>query len=77
MSLETCLYNHSIHAYDTRQSDWAHAPAWRLEVVRRSIRVQGVIYWNFMSNKMDYDCSPVAYKCQMKRFLLYNNLDIR
>ena len=71
------IYNHSIHAYDTRQSDWAHAPAWRLEVVRRSIRVQGVTHWNCMSKKNNYDCSLVAYKCQLKRFLLNNILEIR
>ena len=70
------IRNSSIHAHFTRQCDLFHSPKWRLEIVRRSIRVQGVILCNLLSDKIDYVCSPASYKCQMKKFLLYNKLEV-
>ena len=70
------ISNSSIHGHYTRQSNNFHSPYWRLEIVRRSIRVQGVLYWNFMLNNIDYRCSLVTYKYHLKRYLLDNRLDL-
>ena len=40
------ILNASLHLYNTRQSELYHSPSGRLEIVRRSIRVQGVLLWN-------------------------------
>ena len=68
--------NASVHEHFTRQSNLFHSNSWRLEIVRRSVRVQGVRYWNLMFGKIDIDCSPVTYKFHLKRFLLVNTLEI-
>ena len=70
------ISNNSIHDHYTRQWNLFHSPAWRLEIVRRSIRVQGVFFWNLLAKeKINCDCSPASYKCQMKRFLLNYTLE--
>ena len=68
--------NVDIHGYYTRQSNKLHSPPRRLEIVRRSIRVQGTQFWNMMMDIIDHECSPASYKCQMKRHLLGNKLEI-
>ena len=68
------IFNSLVHDHDTRQSTQFHSPAWRLETSRRSIRVQGVKYWNFLLDKVSPLCSPNSYKFQMKRFLLSNKI---
>ena len=70
------VLNANVHGYYTRQADMIHSPPWRLEIVRRSIRVQGTKFWNMMLGKINHDCSTASYKCQMKRYLLGNNLEI-
>ena len=73
--LSMFVRNSAVHAYHTRQSDLSHVPSWRLEIVCRSIRVQSVRIWNFMSDKIEYNCLPATYKCNAKRYLLKNNID--
>ena len=68
--------NSSVHSYNTRRSELLHVPSWKLEIVRRSIRIQGVHIWNFMSDKIDYNCLPATYKCNVKRHLLKNEIGI-
>ena len=61
--------NCEFHGHYTRQSNKIHVPSWHLEVMRRSIRVQGTRLWNLLSNKVDYNCTLVTYKYNMKRYL--------
>ena len=68
--------NSEIHDYNTKESQKYHTPFWRLQCVRRSIRVQGVYYWNYISDKIDYACTPETFKIHIKTFLLSNNVDI-
>ena len=49
--------NDTVHEHITRQSSLYHSQTWRLEIMKRSIRIQGVRYWNFMFDKINYDCS--------------------
>ena len=46
--LPTCfndmfLFNNELHHYRTRQSKLFHCDKWKLEMVKRSIRIEGVI----------------------------------
>ena len=68
--------NATIHDHFTRQFCLYHTSYWRLEIVRRSIRIQGVRYWNFMYDNIVYECSQATYKINMKRFLIGNTLQI-
>ena len=45
------ITNAFVHDHFTRQHIKYHSPSWRLEIVRSSIRVQGVHYWNIMLTK--------------------------
>ena len=69
------IRNYDVHNYFTRQSDYYHVSAWRLEMVRRSIRIQGVHYWNLIQEKIDCYTSFVTFKYRVKKYLLANELD--
>ena len=68
--------NTSVHEHYTRQQVKYHSPIWRLEIVRRGIRIQGARFWNYMLDKINYMCSPLTYKFHLKRFLLNNGIDL-
>ena len=68
--------NTSVHEHYTRQQVKYHSPLWRLEIVRRGIRIQGARFWNYMLDKINYMCSPLTYKFHLKRFLLNNGIDL-
>ena len=64
------ILNSSVHVYHTRQSNLYHSPKWRLEVVRRSVRVQGVAIWNMFASKISHECSIATFKHHVKYALL-------
>ena len=72
---EMFVRNHDIHGYYTRQSNDYHALSWTSELVRRSIRIQGVHYWNKILDKFDCQVTFVTFKYKAKRYLLENELD--
>ena len=64
------IRNHDVHGYFTRQSDNYHMPTWHLEMVRRSVRNQGVLYWNKIQGKIDCYCEFVTFKYHVKKYLV-------
>ena len=66
--------NSDIHGYNTRQSDNYHVQIWNLEMVRRSIRIQGVHYWNLIHNQINCNVTFVTFKYHVKKFLSENDL---
>ena len=68
-------HNYEVHSYFTRQLDSYHVSTWRLEMVRRSVRIQGVHYWNLIQGKIDVNTSFVTFKYHVKKYLLSNELE--
>ena len=72
---EMFVRNYDIHGYNTRQSDAYHVPIWRLEMVRRSIRIQGVHYGNQILDKINCYVTFVTFRYYVKNFLITNELE--
>ena len=68
-----CL-NSDIHSYPTRQSNYFHCKIWNLDIMRRSVRIEGVTIWNKIVSKIDIDCSLGVFKHKIKYLL--NNEEI-
>ena len=69
------VVNNEIHGHYTRQATKFHSATGRLEIVRRSIRVQGVCIWNLLSNRINSDCSPVTFKFRIKKCLISTDFE--
>ena len=69
------VQNSEIHGYDTRQSNNYHVQIWHLELVRRSIRIQGVHFWNLIQNQINCYVTLVTFKYHVKKFLLENDFN--
>ena len=63
-----CL-NRDVHTYGTRQSNSFHCDKWKLDIMRRTIRIQGVIIWNKVAELTDIICSPAVFKNKVKFML--------
>ena len=70
------ITNNEVHGHFTRQSSAYHSASFRLEIVRRSIRIQGIRLWNLLSNQVSYDCLPDTYKYHMKKYLINVDFEI-
>ena len=68
--------NNEIHEHFTRQSNKYHSMPFRLEIVRRSIRIQGIRLWNTLSNQVSFECLPDTFKYHMKKYLNNNFIEI-
>ena len=62
------LYN----PYSTRSCCKLRTPRFRREVMKQSVRVKGVYYWNYVSSNLTSDCSLLSFKSNLRRFLLGN-----
>ena len=63
-----CL-NSDVHTYNTRQRHSFHYDKWKLDIMRRTIRIQVVIIWNKVAELIDTDCSPAVFKHKIKYLL--------
>ena len=68
------ICNKDIHKYYTRQFNKLHIPKVNLSGSKKSISNEGVIIWNFVSDKIVYNCSLLTYKHNLKNYLLYNDV---
>ena len=71
---EMFVVNNQIHDHFTRQASLYHLPAWRLEIRRRSMCIQGPVIWNKLCNNLDIDCTIITFKYHLKKFLLNNEV---
>ena len=67
--------NYVIHGYNTRQSREYYVPKWRLEITRRSNKVQGVHLWNAICDKIDINVTYVAFKYNARKYLFDNIIE--
>ena len=67
---EMFALNNTVHSHYTRQAQLYHFPKWKLEVVRRSIRIQGVYVWNSISVQIKHDCSLACFKHHAKYYFM-------
>ena len=58
--------NSSIHNYMTRQTNLYHQSVARLQVMNRSIRIQGVKVWNIVFKVVDVQCTFPIFKRRLK-----------
>ena len=70
------VLNRDVHNYFTRQFDMYHYLTWRLQMRKKSIRIQGPIIWNQLVLHFDYNCSIVTFKFHVKNYLLVNDIEI-
>jgi hypothetical protein len=65
--------NWVVHRYPTRQIYKFHVPKARLSIFQKSIRFTGVFWWNYISDKLIYDCGIYTYKSKLKDFILHSD----
>ena len=70
------VLNRDVHNYFTRQFDMYHYLTWRLQMRKKSIRIQGPIIWNQLVLHFDYNCTIVTFKFHVKNYLLVNDIEI-
>ena len=68
--------NEDMHNYFTRQSDKLHVPVCKLSAVYRTMKYEGVSFWNFMSTKINKNCIMNTYKHNLKTYLISNDIPI-
>ena len=61
-----------IHDYPTRARYKLRVPAFKLELMKISIRVKGVYIWNFVYNDISPDCSRYSFRISLRNLLLGN-----
>ena len=64
--------NSLFHHYNIRGRKKLRPPRFQREIMKQSIRVKGVYYWNYVSTYMESDCSLLSFKSNLRRFLLGN-----
>ena len=65
--------NSLYHSYNTRGRRKLRTPRFQREVMKQSIRVKGVYYWNYVSSNLTPDCSLLSFKSNLRRFLQGNS----
>ena len=56
------IRNYEIHSYNTRQSTKIHVPKVKTAAYHNSFKYKGTLLWNFISDKINCNCSLAAYK---------------
>ena len=69
---EYFVENSEIHNYSTRGRCKLRVPAFRLEIMKMSIRVKGVYIWNFVYNYILPDCSFYSFRISLRNLLIGN-----
>jgi hypothetical protein len=70
------MFNRDVHIHFTRQINKIHVPLAKTLIVKRSIRYRGVTVWNYLSDKLDYNCSKSVYRQRLKTYILSNGINI-
>ena len=65
--------NSLYHSYNTRGRRKLRTPRFQRELMKQSIRVKGVYYWNYVSSNLTPDCSLLSFKSNLRRFLQGNS----
>ena len=66
--------NSLYHHYNTRGRRKLRPPRFQREILKQSVRVKGVYYWNYISNSVTSDCSLFSFKSNLRRFLMGNTI---
>ena len=64
------IYNSSIHTHDTRQNDEIHVPIIRSNLLKMSVRYQGVTSWNTLSKSLVINCTLFTFKKRLKGLII-------
>ena len=65
---EMFKYCTDIHNYNTRSANQLNVPFCRLDIAKRQVRFNGVLIWNYVSSKLEYNCSIHTFKKCVKSF---------
>ena len=68
-----CLIR-DVHIHGTRQSLSFYHYKWNLVIMKRSIRIQGVIIWDKITRLVDIVCSQAVFKHKIKGLLNSNKI---
>ena len=66
--------NSLYHCYNTRGRRKLRTPRFQRDVMKQSVRVKGVYYWNYVSTNLTSDCSLLSFKSNLRRFLQGNTM---
>merc|ERR1712208_31067 len=64
--------NSSYHHYNTRARGKLRPARFQRDIMKQSIRIKGVYYWNYVSSNLTSDCSLLSFKSNLRRFLQGN-----
>ena len=68
--------NGSIHTHLTRQAVNFRTPIHKTFQFYRSVKCVGVKTFNYFLDKVDMGCSFISYKCQLKEFIINNEIKL-
>ena len=71
--LKTFILNSDIHQYTTRQSEKFRVPKGKLSMSKRSIKYKGVLFWNNISDNIEYHHGIFIFKKPLKNYLLLHS----
>ena len=69
---ELFIRNSEIHSHNTRSQNKLRVPNFKLDVLKYSVRVVGVYFWNFINDNVDCYCSLTAYRYSLRQFIMGN-----
>ena len=70
------IANSAIHTHFTRQAEDYHIPAWRLQIRKRSICVQGPLIWNKLVHNFNINVMLPTFKFNVKWYLIKNEVHL-
>ena len=68
------IQNAQIHSYSTRQASKLHVPKGQSSVVYKTAQYKGIYLWNYICNKIDYNCAISHYKYKLRAYLFANDI---
>ena len=68
------IQNAQIHSYSTRQASKLHVPKGKSGVVYKTAKYKGIYLWNYICNKIDYNCAISHYKYKLRAYLFANDI---
>jgi hypothetical protein len=64
--------NYSIHSYNTRGSNDIHVMRYRTNLIKHSIRIQGIYVWNELADTLKSLPTVTSFRNHLKFMLLSN-----
>jgi hypothetical protein len=69
-------WNKDVHQYNTRQARKLHVIKCKTSSLIKSLSYKGILMWNYITDKINPNCSIVTFKWHLKTYLLHSSITL-